>query len=57
MQLHIPTLLVTLLLGFLLLTLGLGVAHLGLRGRPELRRWSLGNWAMLGGLEIGRAHV
>lgn len=49
MQFHTPTLLVTLLLGFLLLTLELGVAQRGLRARPELRRWTLGNWAMLAG--------
>ncbi|MDT7836314.1 GGDEF domain-containing protein [Aquabacterium sp. OR-4] len=52
MQLHTPTLLVTLLLGFLLLTLELGVAQRGLRARPELRRWTLGNWAMLGGFAM-----
>lgn len=52
MQFHTPTLLVTLLLGFLLLTLELGVAQRGLRARPELRRWTLGNWAMLAGFAM-----
>lgn len=49
-MLHIPTLMLALLLGFLLLTLALGVSQQGLRARPELRRWTLGCWALLGGL-------
>ena len=49
-MLHIPTLMLALLLGFLLLTLQLGVSQKGLRARPEIRRWTLGSWAMLGGL-------
>ncbi|MEK8048761.1 GGDEF domain-containing protein [Ideonella sp. DXS22W] len=57
MQLHTPTLLVTLLLGFALLTLELGVAQRGLRARPELRRWNLGNWAMLAGFAMLFARV
>ena len=44
-MLHIPTLMLALLLGFLLLTLALGVSQQGLRARPELRRWTLGCWA------------
>ena len=48
-MLHIPTLLLALLLGFLLLTLALGVLQQGLRARPEIRRWTLGSWALLGG--------
>ena len=48
-MLHIPTLMLALLLGFLLLALELGVSQQGLRGRPELRRWTLGCWVMLGG--------
>ena len=48
-MLHIPTLMLALLLGFLLLTLELGVSQKGLRARPELKRWTLGSWALLGG--------
>jgi diguanylate cyclase (GGDEF)-like protein len=48
-MLHIPTLMLALLLGFLLLTLELGVSQKGLRARPEIRRWTLGSWALLGG--------
>lgn len=48
-MLHIPTLMLALLLGFLLLTLELGVSQRGLRARPEIRRWTLGCWALLGG--------
>ncbi len=49
-MLHIPTLMLVLLLGFMLLTLALGVSQQGLRARPEMRRWTLGCWALLGGL-------
>lgn len=49
-MLHIPTLLLALLLGFLLLALELGIAQRGLRTRPEIRRWCWGCWALLGGL-------
>ncbi|MBL8351162.1 MAG: GGDEF domain-containing protein [Burkholderiaceae bacterium] len=48
-MLHIPTLLLALLLGFLLLTLELGVSQRGLQARPEIRRWTMGSWALLGG--------
>ena len=48
-MLHIPTLMLALLLSFLLLTLQLGVSQKGLRARPEIRRWTLGSWALLGG--------
>ena len=48
-MLHIPTLMLALLLGFLLLTLELGVSQKGLRARPEIRRWTQGSWALLGG--------
>ena len=47
--LHVPTLLMALLLGYLLLTLELGVAQRGVRARPELRRWSWGSRAVLAG--------
>jgi diguanylate cyclase (GGDEF)-like protein len=49
MLLHIPTLMLALLLGFLLLTLALGVSQQSLRARPEIRRWTLGCWALLAG--------
>lgn len=49
MLLHIPTLMLALLLGFLLLTLALGVSQRGVRARPEIRRWMHGCWALLGG--------
>jgi diguanylate cyclase (GGDEF)-like protein len=49
MLLHIPTLLLALLLGFLLLTLSLGMTQRAVRARPEIRRWTQGSWALLGG--------
>jgi len=56
-MLHIPTLMLALLLGFLLLTLELGLSQRGVRARPEMRRWTLGCWALLGGFAAlaGRA--
>jgi diguanylate cyclase (GGDEF)-like protein len=56
-MLHIPTLMLALLLGFLLLTLELGVSQRGLRARPEVRRWTLGCWALLGGFAALAARV
>ena len=50
MTLHLPTLMLALMLGFLLLTLQLGISQQGVRARPELRRWNLGRWAFLAGL-------
>ena len=50
MTLHLPTLMLALMLGFLLLTLQLGISQQGVRARPELRRWNLGSWAFLAGL-------
>ena len=47
MDLHIPTLFAAILVGFLMLTLELGLAQGGLRARPELRRWTWGSWACL----------
>ena len=47
MLLHIPTLMLALLLGFLLLTLAFGVTQPGLRARPEVRRWMHGCLALL----------
>jgi len=49
MLLHIPTLLLALLIGFLLLTLALGMSQQAVRARPEIRRWTLGSWALLAG--------
>ena len=54
MYLHLPTLLLSLLLGLALLTLALGVAQRRLQGRPELRLWWYGCWALLLGF-IGLA--
>ena len=56
-MLHVPTLMLALLLGFLLLTLQLGVSHRHLRERPELQRWTLGCWAFLGGMVMLAARV
>jgi diguanylate cyclase (GGDEF)-like protein len=57
MMLHIPTLMLALLLGFLLLTLSLGVSQQGVRARPEIRRWTLGCWALLAGFALLAARV
>ena len=57
MQLHIPTLMLALLLGFLLLTLALGVSQQGVRARPEIRRWTYGCWALLAGFAVLAARV
>lgn len=56
-MLHIPTLMLALILGFLLLTLELGLSQRGLRARPEIRRWTLGCWAVLGGFIALAARV
>ncbi len=57
MLLHIPTLMLALLLGFLLLTLALGVSQQGVRARPEIQRWTLGCWALLAGFALLAARV
>lgn len=49
MHLHIPTLLLTLMLGFLMLCLQLTVAQRGLLGSPVLRLWTQGSWIVLVG--------
>ncbi len=49
LNLHIPTLMLALVLGFLMLTLELGISLKNVRTRPELRRWALGSWALLAG--------
>ncbi|NRF68033.1 GGDEF domain-containing protein [Aquincola sp. S2] len=57
MTLHIPTLMLALLLGFLLLTLELGVALRRLHNRPELRSWTWGCWALFAGFAMLAARV
>jgi diguanylate cyclase (GGDEF)-like protein len=49
-RLDIPTLILTLTVGFLLLALQLWVAQRSALRQPELQRWSQGCWAMLAGL-------
>jgi hypothetical protein len=55
--LHIPTLMLALLLGFLLLTLELGVSQRRLSNRPELRTWTLGCWAFFAGFAMLAARL
>ena len=50
MRLDIPTLILTLTIGFLLLALQLWVAQRGALRQPELQRWSQGCWLVLAGL-------
>jgi diguanylate cyclase (GGDEF)-like protein len=57
MTLHIPTLMLALLLGFLLLTLELGISQTRLSSRPELRTWTWGCWAFLAGFALLAARV
>lgn len=57
MTLHIPTLMLALLLGFLMLTLELGVSQRRLNSRPELRTWTLGCWAFLAGFAMLAARL
>lgn len=57
MTLHIPTLMLALLLGFLLLTLELGVSQRRMSNRPELRTWTLGCWAFFAGFAMLAARV
>ncbi|MBT9456689.1 MAG: GGDEF domain-containing protein [Burkholderiaceae bacterium] len=49
MSLDIPTLMLTLMLGYLLLSVVLAVALGGRRHDRELRSWTQGSWALLGG--------
>lgn len=49
MTLHIPTLMAALLAGFLLLTLELGVTMRRMPDHAELRSWTAGCWALMGG--------
>ncbi|TDP73292.1 GGDEF domain-containing protein [Roseateles toxinivorans] len=57
MSLDIPTLMLTLLLGYLLLSIVLAVALGGRRHDQELRSWTLGSWALLGGFLMLTARV
>lgn len=57
MTLHIPTLMLALLLGFALLALELGVSLRRTAGRPELRTWTLGCWALLAGFVMLAARL
>ncbi|MDN3922674.1 GGDEF domain-containing protein [Roseateles violae] len=52
MKIDVPTLMLALLIGFLLLSLQLGVAQRGALRQPELRIWAQGSWAMLGGFAM-----
>ncbi len=56
-MLHVPTLMLALLLGFLLLTLELGVSQRSVRVRPDLQRWTWGCWAFLAGLVLLASRV
>ncbi len=58
MTLHLPTLLLTLVLGFMLLTVHLAVARRALHARPELQLWTSGCWAvLLGFVSLGARAV
>jgi diguanylate cyclase (GGDEF)-like protein len=57
MTLHIPTLLLALVAGFLLLSLELGLAQRNLRARADLRLWALGSWSLVGGFAMLAARV
>jgi diguanylate cyclase (GGDEF)-like protein len=57
MVLHIPTLLLALVAGFLLLSLELGLAQRNLRARADLRLWTLGSWSLVGGFAMLAARV
>lgn len=52
MQIHVPTLLLALLMGFLLLTLQLAAAQRRDLHQPALRTWAQGCWAMLFGFAM-----
>ncbi|MFO1336944.1 MAG: GGDEF domain-containing protein [Burkholderiaceae bacterium] len=49
MTLHLPTLMLVLIVGFLLMILELTIARAAWARSPELRLWNLGGWALLGG--------
>lgn len=49
MTLHLPTLMLVLIVGFLLMLLELAMARAAWVRSPELRLWNWGGWAMLGG--------
>ena len=49
MTLHLPTLMLVLVVGFLLMILELTIARAAWARSPELRIWNWGGWALLGG--------
>lgn len=49
MTLHLPTLMLVLIVGFLLMILELTIARAAWARSPELRIWNLGGWTMLAG--------
>lgn len=55
--LHVPTLMLLVILGYLLLGLLLQTALPGLQSRPEFRRWLLSNWVILGGFVMLAARL
>lgn len=57
MTIDIPTLMLALLIGFLLLSLQLWVAQRGVLRQTELRGWGFGSWAMLGGFAMLAARM
>ncbi|WP_077038155.1 diguanylate cyclase [Pelomonas sp. KK5] len=52
MRIDVPTLLVTLFAGFLMLSLQLWMAQRGTLRQPEVRTWAQGGLAMLGGFAL-----
>ncbi len=52
MKIDVPTLMLALFLGFMLLSLQLWIAQRGALRQPELRTWAQGSWAMLGGFSV-----
>ena len=57
LKIDIPTLMLALLIGFLLLSMQLWVAQRGVLRQAELRVWALGSWAMLGGFAMLAARL
>lgn len=57
MNLHVPTLLIALLAGFLMLCVQLAVAQRGVLKQPALHIWAQASWALLGGYAFLGARV
>lgn len=57
MSLHVPTLLIALLAGFLMLCVQLAVAQRGVLKQPALHIWALASWALLAGYAFLGARV